>query len=58
MPAYEKDLCKRCGVCVQIDCPALTAAEDGLSVSTAALCVGCNLCTEVCPFGAIKKHEA
>jgi indolepyruvate ferredoxin oxidoreductase alpha subunit len=58
MPAYEKDLCKRCGVCVQIDCPALTAAEDGSISIDGALCVGCNLCTEVCPFGAIKKHEA
>ena len=23
-PAYDKDKCKTCGICLSVDCPALT----------------------------------
>ncbi|MBE0537395.1 MAG: indolepyruvate ferredoxin oxidoreductase subunit alpha [Phycisphaerae bacterium] len=58
VPAYEQELCKQCGLCLQIDCPALTAIDDGFIAIDGNVCVGCNLCTDVCRFGALKKNEA
>jgi indolepyruvate ferredoxin oxidoreductase alpha subunit len=52
-PEYKKDLCKKCGICVKIDCPALTEAEEGYIKIDENLCAGCNICVQACPFEAL-----
>ena len=56
-PVYRKDACKRCYACLGIDCPAINKTEDGYVLINEAMCVGCNLCVEVCNFGALEKNE-
>ena len=47
--------CTGCMACVKlIGCPALVAKNGKVTVNE-ALCVGCMLCAEVCPYGAIEK---
>jgi indolepyruvate ferredoxin oxidoreductase alpha subunit len=54
-PLYNEDLCRSCGLCLKIDCPAVLEREDGkISIDTST-CVGCYLCVEVCPFDALTK---
>jgi indolepyruvate ferredoxin oxidoreductase alpha subunit len=57
IPFYEKELCKKCKVCLNIDCPALTQTEDEYIEINPALCTGCNLCVGVCKFKGLKRNE-
>jgi indolepyruvate ferredoxin oxidoreductase alpha subunit len=58
-PAVTVDdsLCKKCGLCLKIDCPAIRPLEDSSIEIDPDLCTGCNLCVQVCPFNALKKNE-
>ena len=56
-PVYKKEKCKKCYLCLAIDCPAITKTEDGFIVLNSNICVGCNLCAEVCTFDALIKHD-
>lgn len=56
-PAYIKEKCTKCGICVAIDCPALTKTEDGYIAINSDQCTGCNLCVEVCKFDALKAND-
>ncbi|MCL1887991.1 MAG: thiamine pyrophosphate-dependent enzyme, partial [Kiritimatiellaeota bacterium] len=51
--------CKMCGLCFKLGCPAVVRGEgDGKRFKARidpALCVGCDLCKQVCKFGAIKS---
>lgn len=57
LPKYNKENCKKCGLCLKIDCPAVVQTEDGFVEIDEALCVGCNLCVDVCPFNALVRNE-
>lgn len=46
-------VCKRCGLCLKLDCPAISKQADGSVVIDPVLCVGCGLCQQVCKFQAI-----
>ncbi len=48
--------CKKCMACMKIGCPAIEKTEAGVRINP-ALCVGCELCTQMCKFGAIGKAE-
>ncbi len=46
--------CKKCKKCMEIGCPAIEKQRDDI-VIVKERCVGCDLCTRTCPFGAIKE---
>ncbi len=50
----EQDVCRKCMACTKIGCPAIEKTENGVRINP-ALCVGCELCTQMCAFGAIRK---
>ena len=52
------DRCRKCKVCMQLGCPAISldAATGAVSIDPTQ-CNGCGLCVGVCPFGAIEKEE-
>ena len=54
-PAYDKDKCKTCGICLSVDCPAIRETEGGYIEIDRATCMGCYLCAEVCPPGALSR---
>ncbi|MDD5898964.1 MAG: thiamine pyrophosphate-dependent enzyme, partial [Clostridia bacterium] len=53
---YVIDGCKGCGACMKLSCPAIERHGKLVQVN-AALCNGCGMCRQVCPFKAIKCGE-
>ncbi|MDD3214843.1 MAG: thiamine pyrophosphate-dependent enzyme, partial [Eubacteriales bacterium] len=51
---YTIDGCKNCGACMKLSCPAIERRENRVEINP-ALCIGCGMCAQVCPFGAIKE---
>ena len=52
----EPDKCRSCRSCLKVGCPAVSM-EEGKAVIDRTQCVGCTVCAQVCPFGAIVKEE-
>lgn len=50
----DPELCKKCGACMKIGCPAMTRDENRTVRIDATMCNGCGLCTNYCKFGAIE----
>ncbi len=50
------DACKKCKLCMKLGCPAISFDGENIKIDTTQ-CNGCGLCTNVCPFGAIKKED-
>ncbi len=50
----SKEDCKSCKMCMKLGCPAISM-HDGKADIDATLCVGCDVCTQLCKFDAIKK---
>ena len=56
-PFEVKDQCNACGVCVKaFGCPAIALGEEHAKIDT-TLCMGCGVCSTVCPFDAIRRKE-
>ncbi len=55
--SIDCDACKGCRQCMTIGCPAISFADKKASIDP-TLCVGCELCIQMCKFGAIQKKEA
>ena len=47
--------CKSCKKCMKLGCPSI-AMKDGKAHIDATLCVGCEVCEQLCAFGAIGKE--
>ena len=50
----SKEDCKSCKMCMKLGCPAI-GMHDGKADIDPTLCVGCDVCTQLCKFDAIKK---
>jgi indolepyruvate ferredoxin oxidoreductase alpha subunit len=48
----NKEKCKSCKMCMKIGCPAISM-KDGKAKIDATLCVGCDVCKQLCAFDAI-----
>ena len=57
-PALKIDTekCKGCRACLKIGCPAINFAEKKAFIDP-TLCVGCELCEQMCRFDAIETQE-
>lgn len=49
-----KENCKKCKMCLKVGCPAVFF-KDGTSYIEPSMCVGCEVCMQVCKFNAIEK---
>jgi len=57
--AIDAAKCKNCRACLKLGCPAIEAAGASTQPTiNAELCAGCDLCAQVCKFGAIGAKEA
>ncbi|MEG2450287.1 MAG: 4Fe-4S binding protein, partial [Clostridia bacterium] len=54
-PKYQADhdKCKKCGMCMKIGCPAINKNADGTVTIDTVMCNGCDICAQMCKFGAI-----
>ncbi|MBF0503669.1 MAG: indolepyruvate ferredoxin oxidoreductase subunit alpha [Candidatus Omnitrophica bacterium] len=54
-PALKIDTaaCKKCGLCMKLDCPAISEDKDGNLHIDEQMCVGCELCQKVCNLNAV-----
>jgi indolepyruvate ferredoxin oxidoreductase alpha subunit len=52
----DHELCKDCGLCLKLGCPAIEGGEGKPTISS-YLCIGCGLCRQVCSFEAISAGE-
>ena len=52
----DQEACKGCRQCMTIGCPSISFADKKATIDP-TLCVGCELCTQMCKFGAILKKE-
>ena len=53
-PLYvDKEKCTGCAICMRIGCPAISMRNKKADVNQ-TLCVGCDVCTQLCKFGAFK----
>ncbi len=52
----NEDKCMGCKACMQIGCPAI-AVRDGKAHIDPTLCVGCDVCTQMCHFSALTRPE-
>ena len=49
----NKDKCKSCKMCMKIGCPAISMKEGKAEIDFTQ-CLGCNVCSQLCKFGAIE----
>jgi len=57
VPLFDGNKCKKCYMCVSVDCPSITKDVNGNIKIDAVSCAGCNVCVEMCKFGALEKNN-
>ena len=50
--AINQDKCKGCKACMQIGCPAISFKDKKAHIDP-TLCIGCEVCKQMCRFDAI-----
>jgi len=54
----DRTKCKKCAICTdKFACPAISLDKENYAVVSEALCVGCGMCSQVCPSHAFVKKE-
>lgn len=53
----DPEKCKGCKACMKLGCPAISF-KDGKAVIDQTQCVGCNVCSQLCKFGALCGGES
>ena len=56
MCVVNADKCRSCKSCLKVGCPAISM-ENCKAFIDRTQCVGCTVCAQACPFGAIEKEE-
>ncbi len=56
LSTIRQDICKKCGSCLKIGCPAIIKKDDVFMIDR-GMCYGCGICRQVCPFDAIEATE-
>jgi indolepyruvate ferredoxin oxidoreductase alpha subunit len=51
----DPDTCISCYTCLDIGCPSISFDDDVATISDS--CVGCGICAQVCPQGAISEMQ-
>ena len=51
----DEEKCTGCSMCMKIGCPAISMKEKKAGVNH-TLCVGCDVCTQLCKFDAFTKR--
>lgn len=55
-PYYvDAEKCIQCGMCHKVGCPAIEKDKNGKTKINPLLCIGCDVCRQVCKPGAIQK---
>jgi len=54
--SVSEEKCRGCRACMRLGCPAISM-KNGKAVIDTTLCVGCNVCAQLCAFGAISASE-
>ena len=52
----NEDKCRSCKACMKIGCPAISM-KDGKAIIDETLCVGCDVCKQLCAFDAIGGNK-
>lgn len=52
----DPDKCRKCGSCMRLGCPAIFTEGEDYKIDR-SICSGCQLCEQMCAFGAIGKEE-
>lgn len=53
----DQEACKKCRTCVdRFQCPAISSVDKVQTIDE-ALCAGCGVCAQVCPYKAIKEAK-
>ena len=56
----DPEVCTDCGVCLSLGCPAIArkgASPEEKPYIDAGQCTGCDLCSQLCRFDAIRREE-
>lgn len=51
----DSNACKECKLCLKAGCPAVSFKKGTGAIIDETMCVGCDVCLQICPFDAIKK---
>ena len=52
----DPDKCVGCKSCMRVGCPAISMKEGRAHIDS-TLCVGCNVCSQLCKFGALTSSK-
>ena len=59
--SVDEEACKACGKCLDLGCPAIEKktgkGKKWVAFISPALCTGCSVCAQVCPFDAISESK-